>query len=252
MGQCCGCPKPRPAIKDIQFTEFFQACMLNDVDVVRKLITDPDIRSRFEICLEAAVISGSIDVFDILLAQPDICVNKRALNIAIYENRPMANKPVERLAILNRLLAHPNIYVNEKDMYGRSHLMIAASVANCITVALLLAHPNIDVLAEDSDGNTALAYVTNEEIRNLILDKMPPVIAQDVFIMSVPPNTEDAISYETIERGMLMVDFHGEREFGRYYTKKTYDALSPKRNLMTRRPILKSDVVYYMADVPRS
>jgi hypothetical protein len=250
MGQCCGCPKPRTELNQNEI--FFQACSLNNVDLVRKLITDPDIRRHLNLNegLIVSIVGGS--VFDLLVAQPDIDINWHtdrgvsALHIAVFVCRHE-----EHVDILKKLLAHPNIDVNIKDKFGRTPLMIAAR-ANCNTFALMLAHPNIDVLAEDNHGNTALAYAANEEIKNLILDKMPPVIAQDIFIMSVPPNTEDAISYETIERGMLMVDFHGEREFGRYYTKKTYDALSPKRNLMTRRPILKSEVVYYMADVPRA
>jgi hypothetical protein len=65
----------------------------------------------------------------------------------------------------------------------------------------------------------------------------------------VPPNKDDAISYETIENGMQMVDFHNERKFERYYTKASYDSLNPKQNPITRKPIRESDVMYYIADV---
>jgi hypothetical protein len=67
---------------------------------------------------------------------------------------------------------------------------------------------------------------------------------------NIIPGTEDAITLEAIQDGDIMVNFHGERNMGRYYKKNTYNSLSnPKRNPYTRRNIGKNNVVTYKAKV---
>ena len=229
MGQCiCKTFSPNPVRQPHVYgrthRDFLDACSHNRIDVIRDLMNDPTL--------------------------DDVCLRCGFL-IAIS---------CKQIAAVELLLAHPNINVNDRHWFYQTPLMNALTVAEhslpedlekiIHIISLVLAHPNIDLSIEDAGGETALDYAKgNDTLVAMIRAKMPPVVEQEVFVMSVPRDTDDAISYETIENGTLMVDFHNERRFGRYYTKASYDALSPKRNLVTRKPILKSEVVYYLADV---
>jgi len=67
---------------------------------------------------------------------------------------------------------------------------------------------------------------------------------------NIPAGTVDVVNQMEIEEGMDMVDFHGESGFGRYYPLEVYSALQlPKRNPMTRQPILNADLQYYTAHI---
>jgi hypothetical protein len=66
---------------------------------------------------------------------------------------------------------------------------------------------------------------------------------------NIPAGTNDIVNQDTITEGMDMVDFHGEYGFDRHYPVEVYDALHPKLNPMTRRPILPSDLQYYTAHI---
>ena len=111
------------------------------------------------------------------------------------------------------------------------------------------------------DANRKILYFTDEGMLRMIkLGADDPPIQR----IAVPPGTTDIISaypipYDTDTR---MVDFHGERGFGRYYTRDTYDRLLVPRlnpytqqpilphvpeNPMTRRPIFPGDITEYIA-----
>ena len=67
---------------------------------------------------------------------------------------------------------------------------------------------------------------------------------------NIPPNTNDVVYSMEITEGMDMVDFHGEYGFGRYYPLEVYNDLHlPKKNPITRQPILPPDVEYYTAHI---
>ena len=67
---------------------------------------------------------------------------------------------------------------------------------------------------------------------------------------ALPTNATNAITMEPILEGTNMVNFHGESESGRYYTKNTYNSLTkPKRNPFTRSIIKPSNVISYKARV---
>ena len=54
----------------------------------------------------------------------------------------------------------------------------------------------------------------------------------------IPATATNAVTFEAIENGTRMVDFHSEFEHGRFYTQQTFDRLpEPKLNPYTRRPI---------------
>jgi hypothetical protein len=77
----------------------------------------------------------------------------------------------------------------------------------------------------------------------------PPLPPKPWPQRNIPPNTDDLINAMPITEGMDMVDFHGEYGYGRYYPVEVYDALVPKQNPMTRRPILPAEVQYYTAHI---
>jgi hypothetical protein len=65
-------------------------------------------------------------------------------------------------------------------------------------------------------------------------------------------NATNAITLEPLEFPQEMVNFHGERALGRYYTQNTFDRLVPnqtgrKQNPFTRQPILNGNVRRYRA-----
>ena len=66
---------------------------------------------------------------------------------------------------------------------------------------------------------------------------------------NIPPGSQDVVYAMPITEGMDMVDFHGEYGYGRYYPVEVYNALVPKQNPMTRRPILPAEVQYYTAHI---
>jgi hypothetical protein len=69
----------------------------------------------------------------------------------------------------------------------------------------------------------------------------------------IPSNTVNSITQEPIVRGTKMVNFHNEREHGRYYTKATYNRLqSPKRNPFTRELITPTNTIAYKANFANS
>ena len=73
---------------------------------------------------------------------------------------------------------------------------------------------------------------------------------QGLYMNALPTNATNAITFEPIEEGTNMVNFHGESESGRYYTRETYNSLTePKRNPYTRSIIKPSNVISYKARV---
>jgi hypothetical protein len=63
----------------------------------------------------------------------------------------------------------------------------------------------------------------------------------------VPKNAVNTITGEAIKDGDMMVNFHGERELGRFYHSTSYTQLNPPRNPYTRRNINDGDVTWYYA-----
>lgn len=66
--------------------------------------------------------------------------------------------------------------------------------------------------------------------------------------LSVPYGTRNVITNKLIYEGMKMADFAGERNRGRFYTRKTFKSLEiPKRNPFDRATI--KEVLYYVASI---
>jgi hypothetical protein len=251
---------------------FYEACIIGNVERVREIIANPDFdvnyvnrrdhRAFSPTGLSKAISCSNVDVVRILLEHPNINVNENRYGDTPLKRTIMrcSQRDDSNMQILRMLLAHQNIDVNcmsPPSLFSESWEtpLISATYANSNeVVALLLEHPNIDVHMTDPDGFNALDIAIetqHNDIATMLQSRMGLLIDEGPIEvnMSVPLNTEDAIYGVFIENGCVMADFHGEREFGGYYTKASYDAMQPKRNPMTRQPILRSEVVFYIADV---
>lgn len=96
--------------------------------------------------------------------------------------------------------------------------------------------PDMGSFACDAGRN--ILYFTDAGMLRMI--KLRPDLGH-LQKIPLPPGTTDAISAYPIpyDTETPMVDFHGERGFGRYYTKDTYDQLNiPRLNPYTGHPIL--------------
>lgn len=154
--------------------------------------------------------------------------------------------------IVRAILALPGIDI-EKTGDGYTPLMAASLFGHTDVVRMLLA-AGANVNYTSPEGYTALTVADNRAVKSILREAMNAVpvavIAEDLPEMLVPANQDDAISAEAIENGTVMADFHGERDFGRYYTKSTYDSLpAPKKNPQSRKVIAPKEVVFYRAKV---
>jgi hypothetical protein len=68
---------------------------------------------------------------------------------------------------------------------------------------------------------------------------------------NIPTNAQNAISYNAIQDGNNMVNFHEESTRGRYYKRDSYNQLmaSSATNPYTRQPIRSGNAEYYRARV---
>jgi hypothetical protein len=102
----------------------------------------------------------------------------------------------------------------------------------------------LDILLDIQRMNPGLGQQLKTAI-NFLEKQLSPVI-------NIPSGQEDLISFDPIEEGTLMVDFHGEREFGRFYTKESYESMDPKLSPSSRREILPEEVTKYIAHLDPS
>jgi hypothetical protein len=78
----------------------------------------------------------------------------------------------------------------------------------------------------------------------------PPIIPS----IALPANSENVITYDPIQSGNVMVNFHGERNLGRYYKRSTYNGFGIDRqagvklNPFTRAPIRPANITVYRAE----
>lgn len=72
-----------------------------------------------------------------------------------------------------------------------------------------------------------------------------------LYMNELPKNAENAITGNIIEEGNRMVNFHTERNFGRFYKENTVAAFQQKKNPYTKRNIRNSNTVHYIAHVKK-
>ena len=112
------------------------------------------------------------------------------------------------------------------------------------------------------DAGRKILYLSDSDALRMI--KFGPDDPVPLEKIALPPGTVDIISQYPIpyDKETRMVDFHGERGYGRYYTRETYDHLNTPQlnpythqpilphvpqNPVTRRPILPGDLTEYIA-----
>ena len=119
-------------------------------------------------------------------------------------------------------------------------------------VRILIDH-GADPTIRDMHNKTAMDYlqetVYNPEpiLESIGLAQQPT----ELLWKTLPTNAVDSILLTPIENGQCMVDFHGESEFGRYYTKQIYDAIViPKKHPFNLDTVIRpSEVTYYRARI---
>lgn len=119
--------------------------------------------------LQAATVSGHLEVVRALLNHPDINVN--------YFNSTCGRIPLiaavsrGNIEIVKAILDHPSVRVNIYDNRGDTALIMAARLNNKEAIKILLAVPNIDVNHRNNNNNSALSfaqYNKNQEIVEML------------------------------------------------------------------------------------
>jgi ankyrin repeat protein len=123
----------------------------------RILVNAPDRRGSTPL-FWASLASKRTDkyIVELLLSHPKIKVNEA--NTA-GETALRAAAGPGHTASLQLLLAHPKIKVNEADTRGKTPFMVACTSRDVDAVNLFLAHPKLKVNAADKAGTTALMWM---------------------------------------------------------------------------------------------
>ncbi len=135
----------------------FQAIRQNNPTQVQQALDNgADVNAKNGVghpALYEAAYSSTVAVVNTLLAHPNIKVN-------VHNGKRRATTPLHTAAdrgrtdIVQALLAHPNINPNIQDSTLRTPLHYVVSGDHTGVAAALLAHPNIDVLVKNQDGYT--------------------------------------------------------------------------------------------------
>lgn len=101
-------------------------------------------------------------------------------------------------------------------------------------------------------GKKAIDFLRgeNEETKQKITSLLSA--NYDMPTRPIPPNTDNAVSYNTIRDGNMMANFQNEASFGRYYKRGTVANILKYRNPknpFTSKPLQESNVSYYKASV---
>jgi len=122
------------------------------------------------------IIRNNIDIINNLLKHPNIDVNQSDN----YGKTPLIEAiETKNIDIINALLNHPDIDVNKSDKYGITPLIDAIETKNIDIISALLKNPNIDVNKSDNYGKTPLTVAIE------ILDKDSDIIKLILLIKSI-------------------------------------------------------------------
>lgn len=229
----------------------------NKIEKVKQLLesgADVNQKNRFGMTpLYYASRNGYLEIVKLLL--PAGANVNTATTDANYRELTTDNVTSLQMASLNnhleivKLLLAAGADVNVVDGDGSAALSMAVYKNNVEIVKLLL-DAGADKSIKNRYGKTALNYVKTDEMRELFnpnAENNYSKSLQYMFRDRLSSNARNAVTLEPIQDGENMVDFHGERNLGRYYTKKTYNLLSRKVNPFTRKPILPSNITSYKA-----
>ncbi len=259
------------------------ATEFNHLDVVKELLKHPMINVNAQTSvsntpLHIASRDGYALIANELLTHPAIDINKQAkygatplyiaskfehpdvVNILLEREEIDVNKAVQggitplmaaiighNYDIIDELLYHPSIDVNKMTDDGKSTLYLACIHNDIESVHLILTHPEFTM--DERTKKNLHSY--SQKIQNLIEEYFGEYNFSDslryLFEDRLPVNAINAITFEPIQEGENMVNFHDEFEHGRFYTKSTYNSLHPKKNPYTKKNIRPDNVRYYKA-----
>jgi hypothetical protein len=156
---------------------------------------------------------------------------------------PRETREIEYLGRGDNILAMMETHVLERDLI--------------ISIGMNKNSSDLELYIQDTETDTEFFSIANLSITNSAKNKViayfspPPFDTSTLPKVKVPVGQKDIITQIDIEDGMIMADFHKERdERGRYYTKESYDKLGdPKKNPWTRQPIAPDDVQFYIAEL---
>lgn len=126
----------------------------------------------------------------------------------------------------------------------------------------ILAHPLRQQRMEE-DPFVGELIMDLQTIENQLADNEGQVVVhqlvnynhpENLGTLFVPVGSQNSVTYEPIQNGDKMVNFHGERQFNRYYTKNTFDQIvrnynGLKKNPSTRASIQENNLKTYTASV---
>lgn len=167
------------------------------------------------------------------------------------------------------LLENQIVNVDERDMLSRTPLMLALDSNNLEVVELLLAY-GADPNAIDGEGESVFAHSHSTDADRLLRqygstnaqrqmninnnnnnnDNNNGISNNNISFLPVRniPRGSNSALMTNIAENDEMVNFHGEYNLGRFYTRANYNGLrTPKRNPMTRRNISRNNVKRYRA-----
>ena len=132
--------------------------------------------------------------------------------------------------------------MNAKDENGNTPLHFACERGTSNTVKCLI-EKGADVNSKNKRGQTPLDLARICENFEVIeyLDPTPPPTIHEI---TLPNGIEDIITKEDIVTGDIIVDFHNEFRYERYYKQSTLQLLNNK-NPLTKTPINKADITHY-------
>jgi hypothetical protein len=248
-----------------------------DADTLKMLLKDPrvteedinrvckssNLRGEFEWLtpLGQMAQSNHTKLVKLLLNDPRTDVNKTGPDGRTPFFHAVSFNDFSNLSTINALLADPRVDINKADQDGKTPIYAvverysryarAATVKGWRTeweiqkrneefvevVELLLANPRL-VIDDSTWAMVERDDFPTPEVSNTIQDLFGRFKQGPPPNPNIPAGSENAITFEPIRDGDEMVNFHGERNQGRYYRKATYNRMPlPKKNPFTRRAI---------------
>jgi ankyrin repeat protein len=146
-------------------TPLQMAIMMNQIEIVRKLLEDPRTNPNGMgpggyPPLIIAMVNEQVPIFEMLLEHKDIDVNAqmgkgmRPLVVSVERyNYPM----------FTALLRHPGIDVNAQDDNGRTVTFYAINKGKTKMLKKLLQHPQFNPNIQDAEGVTAIHYAVEKQ-----------------------------------------------------------------------------------------
>ena len=169
-----------------------------------------------------------------------------------YDQTPIFNMILMGRLDIIKVLVENGANINARDKNSVTPLFRAIYVRKYDIARYLIAQPSIDLSIKVGwDGKPIYKYEFPPNIMGLIRKKAIEKGLIEVSRRNIPAGSTNVVTFEDIREGDKMVNFQGEYNRGRYYTRETYNSMKRKENPITRKAIRSENVVDYIADVVR-